>query len=150
MVARYGTGLAYGIMGQIARLRYSLPFPASAAFQAGQISIGLRSAYTGCVGEPLGAHAACLAHGVVRLVAGLSPVLILAADGAIRAREVGAAVRAAHAKPILLSDLTGAAGLAADIDGIAAGVELKVMVGAPGARLRGEMRRGAGWRCGRL
>ena len=110
------------IMGQIARLRYSLPFPASAAFQAGQISIGLRSAYTGCVGEPLGALATGLAHGVV----GMCFVLILAADGAVCTKIVNITFWTAHAEPILLSDLTGATGLAADAVRFAAWMKLEI------------------------
>ena len=118
--------LTNGIMGQIARLRYSLPFPASAAFQAGQISIGLRSAYTGCVGEPLGAHATGLAHRVVRLVAGMCFVLILAADGAVCTKIVNITFWTAHAEPVLLSDLTGATGLADDAVRFAAWMKLEI------------------------
>ena len=118
--------LTNGIMGQIARLRYSLPFPTSAAFQAGQISIGLRSAYTGCVGEPLGALATGLAHCVVRFIAGLCFILILAADGAVRTKIVNITFWTAHAEPVLLSDLTGATGLAADAVRFAAWMKLEI------------------------
>ena len=48
-------------------------------------------------------------------VAGQRLVLIVAADSAVGARKVGAALGTACAEPVLLSDLTAAARLTCDI-----------------------------------
>ena len=54
--------------------------------------------------------------------------MLVAADSAIRACEVGATLRSAHADPVLLSNLTAAAGMTTDIMMIAARMKLEISI----------------------
>ena len=93
----------YGVVSQIASVQHALPSPTNAAVRASKVGVALWSTIADRVCHALRAGAACLAHGVIVLIAGSGLILVCAAHRAVQAREVGVAVRRAFANPILLA-----------------------------------------------
>ena len=103
-------------MSQIAGMLHKLPRPASAAAHACQVAVALWPALSDRIRNALNTGAAGLASGVVGLVASPCFVLVVAAHSAVGASEVGRALRTACADPVLLPDLTYAAGSTGNVD----------------------------------
>ena len=119
---------ANSIVCQIARMQLMLAFTTFAAVYAYQVAVTIRPTLSKCKSASFCTDAASLAHGVMRLVARSSFVLVVVTKSAVGACKVARACWTTRAKPELLPKLTASALMTGDILCITARFELEEII----------------------